>query len=391
MVRRVVRSLVLAVLVAFASGTVHAACLGDEGSEILRFRVVNEYEGEIAVSTDRGLRWKRVGRVLRYTESVNERAYTAAKWVQPGCVAATAVNAIHLNVGLNEMDDRGVVFSLLPREFLTAPKDYRSFLSPNSSIYTDIPAGSAIFGGGAAPFVGNPIYLEIESTLVPLAAGYVPRRGDVLVVKVIQPEPYPISVEFENRPGGAVTLRRSDGSRTVLGWVIHPVLGIGRFGGSIFAAVGRIRAGHAGVVDISTSPDGLLGGFQIIPVGHALSPEMASAWRKTQWMIVGPAEKQTELWEGLRPLFCQHVRPAYRADDLTAPDWWQRLLDRFLVDTGSAGTRKPMPCLQLGSNPAEPLPAWADSALNGVDRIRLLFPLADAEGEAGNEARRGRS
>jgi hypothetical protein len=391
MVREVVRSLMIATLLVCAPGAVRASCVGDEGIEILRIRVVNEYEGEIAVSSDCGWRWEPVGRVLRYTESVNERAYTAAKWVQPGCVAATAVNAIHVNVGLNETDDRGIVFSLLPREFLTPPKDYRSFLSPNSSICTDIPAGSAIFGGGAAPFVGNPVHLEIESTLVPIMAGYVPRRGDVLVVKVIQPLPYPISVEFENRPGGTVRLQQSDGSETVLGWVIRPVLGIGRFGGSIFTAVGRIRAGHAGVVDVSTSPDGLLGGFQIIPVGHALSPEMDSAWRKTQWMIVGPAEKQTELWEGLRPLFCQHVRPAYRADDVTAPDWWQRLLDRFLVDVKSGGIRKPVPCLHLGSNPAEPLPGWANFALAGIDRIRLLFPLPAREPETQDEARRGRS
>lgn len=391
MLRVVLGSLVVGALLALVSGTAGASCVGDEGSEILRIRVVNEYDGEVAVSTDHGWQWDRVGRVLRYTESVNEKAYTAAKWVEPGRVAATAVNAIHLNVGRNETDDRGVVFSLLPREFLIPPQDYRSFLSPNSSIYTDIPAGSAIFGGGAAPFVGNPLYLEIESALVPIEDGYVPQRGDILVIRVIQPQPYPISVEFENRPGGAVTLRQSDGSETVLGWVIRPVSGVGRFGGTLFTAVGRIRAGHAGVVDISTSPEGLLGGFQIIPVGHALSPEMESAWRKTQWMILGPVERQTALWEGIMPLFCQHIRPAYRPDDLMAWDWRQRLLERFLIDIESDGTWEAMRCLHLGSDPAQPLPAWADSALEGVDKIRLLFPLPDAELGTQDEARRGRS
>lgn len=391
MVREAVLSVILVGLLALVSGAAGASCVGDEGVEILRIRVVNDYEGDVAVSTDQGWRWERVGRVLRYTERVNDKAYTAAKWVQPGCVAASAVNAIHLNVGLNETEDRGIVFSLLPREFLTPPKDYRSFLSPDSSIYTDIPAGSAIFGGGAAPFVGNPIYLEVESTLVPIIAGYVPRRGDVLVVKVIQPQPYPISVEFENRPGGTVRLRQSDGSETLLGWVIHPVSGIGRFGGTLFTSVGRIRAGHAGVIDISTSPQGLLGGFQIIPVGHALSPEMNSAWQKTQWMILGPLERQAALWEGIMPLFCQHIRPAYRSDDLLARDWRQRLLDRFLIDIESDGIKEAMPCLQLGSDPAQALPAWADSALGGADKIRLLFPLPDTEPETEDRARRGRS
>ncbi len=346
--------------------------------EILRLRIVNDRGGEIAASRDGGETWRPLGRVLRYTVRVNARGYTASKWVPAGRVAATAVNAIHINVGIDEAEDRGIIFSLLPREFLTPPGDWRSFLSLDSSIYTDIPAGRGIFGGGEAPFVGSRVFREMEyGCLAPLEAGYVPGRGDVLVIIVARPEPYPVALELENREGGAISLRSADGSRRLLGWVIRPVGGIGRFAGSIYAGIGRIRAGHAGVVDVSTSPEGSLGAFQIIPVGHALSPEMELAWRRSQWMIVGPVEEESPLWEGLRPLFLEHLRPDYLPDDLYARDWRERLLARFLVDVDRGDGWAPMPCLRLAADPAAPLPGWADSALAEVARVRILFPLAE--------------
>jgi hypothetical protein len=355
--------------------------------ELARIRIVNDAGGEVAASYDGGQTWTPVGRVLRYTTRANPRGYTASKWVAAGRVAATAVNAIHVSVGYNQEDERGVIFSLLPREFLTPMEGYNSFLSPNSSIYTDISAGEGIFGGGIAPLVGNPVYLEVdESRLRPLPGGYHPGRGDILVIAVLRPDLYPVAAQFENREGGAITLRYPDGSRRLLGWVIRPVRGIGRFAGSLYSDIGRIRAGHAGVVDISTSPPGFLGAFQVIPVGHALSPEMHYAWSKTQWMIVGPAEAESPLWEGLMPLFYQHIRPDYLATDLYSRAWRARLLARFLVEVDEGDGWEPMPCFRLPPDPTTPLPAWADSALDGVCRLRILFPVDS--GAKGEEAER---
>ncbi len=349
--------------------------------ELTRIRIANDRGGEIAASYDAGKTWHAVGRVLRYTTRVNDRGYTASKWVPAGRVAATAVNAVHINVGYNEEDDRGIIFSLLPREFVAPMAGYRSFLSPDSSIYTDIPAGEGIFGGGIAPLVGNPVFLEAEeSRLVLLPAGFVPARGDVLVIVVLRPRLYPLEVEFENREGGSIALRYPDGSRRLLGWVIRPVRGIGRFAGSLYADIGRVRAGHAGVVDISTSPPNFLGAFQIIPVGHALSPEMGYAWTKSQWMIVGPTAAESPLWEGLTPLFYQHIRPDYLADDLQAAEWRDRLLARFLVEVDAGHGWAPMPCFRLPPDLSVPLPAWADTALDGVRRIRILFPVPAGSG-----------
>jgi len=353
-----------------------AAC---DSRELLRIRIVNESDGPISVSRDRGNSWHVVGRVLAYTTQVNRRGYTASKWVPPGRVAATAVNAIHINAGYNYQDDRGIVFSLLPREFLTAPRNYTSFLSPDSSIYTDIPAGAGIFGGGDAPFVGSQVFLQFDGLLSPVRDGYVPTRGDVLVILVARTLPYPISAEFENHPGGAVLLCDADGSHHVIGWVIHPVGGIGRFLGASYADIGRLRANHTGVVDVSTSPLGDLGAFQIIPMGHALSPEMGLAWRMTQWMIVGPAADGSALWESLTPLFYQHLRPDYRPDDLASPEWRQRLLSRFLVEVDFGDGWRPMPALRLSPDPSAPLPDSAHTALVQAKRLRILFPLEEGK------------
>jgi len=344
--------------------------------EMFRLRIVNSAGGAVAVSRDGGRSWRTLGQVTRHTVKVNEAGFTASKWVPAGCVSATAVNAIHITVGYHAEQDRGIIFSLLPSEFASPPTHYRSFLSPDSSIYTDIPAGEGIFGGGEAPLVGNSVCREAEDgTLEPLREGYVPAQEDVLVILVERPVHYPVMAVFENRAGGAIALHYPDGSRRLLGWVVRPVRGIGRFEGTRYAAIGRIRANHAGVVDVSTSPVELLGGFQIIPVRHALSPEMSIAWEKTQWMIVGPAPEDAALWNGLMPLFYQHLRPDYRPDDLYSPDWRDRLLARFLVEIDSGEGWVPLPPLRLAADPHVPLPQWADHALDHVRWIRILFPL----------------
>jgi len=346
--------------------------------EILRLRIVNAAGGEIAASRDGGESWQPVGRVVRYTTQVNRRGYTASKWAAAGTVAASSVNAIHINMGYNAEEDRGIVFSVLPRDVASFPPTYSSFLSPDSSIYTDLPAGESIFGGGGAPFVGNQVYREVAAgELIPLTAGYVPACGDVLVIVLARPARYPISAVFENREGGAVSLGYSDGAQELLGWVVKPVQGIGRFLGAMYTGIGRIRASHTGVVDVSTSPVAELGAFQIVPLGHALSPEMGNAWRLTQWMIVGPLREDSQLWDGLSPMFSQYLRPDYLPDDLYAADWRNRLLSRFLVEVDTGTGWRAVPALRLSPDPAAPLPAWAETALGPAKRVRILFPLAE--------------
>ena len=75
-----------ALLIVLMSGIGAHAGAGEPAHEVLRLRIVNERNGPITVSRDGGATWKRLGRVLRYTTSVNARAYTASKWVPSGRV-----------------------------------------------------------------------------------------------------------------------------------------------------------------------------------------------------------------------------------------------------------------------------------------------------------------
>ncbi|HIE52676.1 MAG TPA: hypothetical protein EYP85_13045 [Armatimonadetes bacterium] len=344
--------------------------------ELYRLRLVNVRGGEIAVSTNGGGDWQVLGRVLVPTERVDRRGFTASKWAPIGTVCATAVNALHLKADHNERDDRGVVFSLVPQE--AGRPDYRSGANPTASIYTDIPAGTGIFGGGWAPFVGNPIFLEREEGLEALPRGYVPRRGDALVILVQRPAKYPCEIVFENRFGGLITLRYSDLQQKVIGQVLRPVLGIGRFAGTRFAAKGRLRANHPGVIDISTSPVGQVGGFQIVPANHAMSPETWYVRQYTQWLVVGPLNALDPSWEGVAPLFSYFLQPRYAPDDLRSLG---RLVRRVQVQVKLRGQEgwQLMPQRVAPADPNAPLPEEAYTALKEVTHIRILLPLFDSE------------
>ncbi|MCJ7749552.1 MAG: hypothetical protein MUQ65_00420, partial [Armatimonadetes bacterium] len=76
----------------------------------------------------------------------------------------------------------------------------------------------------------------------------------------------------------------------------------------------------------------------------------------------------------------QHIRPDYLPDDILGQDWRERLLARFLVDVDRGDGWGPMPCLRLASDPAAPLPGWADGALADVLRVRILFPVDEMSG-----------
>jgi hypothetical protein len=339
--------------------------------ELFRLRLVNEQGGEISASTDAGLTWQKAGRVLKPAEKVEPGGFTASKWVQPVRVAATAVNAIHFTTDYSPETDRASVFSIIPKGIVDTGG---SFYAPSASIITDIPAGTGIFGGGLAPLVGNRLWLERNGDLYAAEKGYVPAAGDILTITVEAFAVQPSQLVFENREKGLIWLQFPDGSRRFIGRVLRPAHGVGRFTGTKFAAAGRIRANHPGVIDVSCSPLGAIAGFQIIPETHAHSPEMSRALTMTQWMIVRPLSPD-EGWEGVAPLFYQYIRPDYRPDDLYDPGWKERLLSRFLVEVRiNDGLWGPCPSFSLDPDLSKPLPEWANTALQDITAIRILFP-----------------
>jgi hypothetical protein len=153
------------------------------------------------------------------------------------------------------------------------------------------------------------------------------------------------------------------------------VQGVGRFVGSYFSEVGRLRANHNGVIDISTSPRGAVGSFQIVPANHAMSPETHYIRELTQWMVVGPVSALDPSWEGTGPLFSSFLRPRYDVNDISDPDPVEGMAGRFYFDVQKRGKTnfEPMPTFWIAQN--KPLPSWAGTALANVEKIRIVFPF----------------
>ncbi|MFO8081971.1 MAG: hypothetical protein R6V07_16940 [Armatimonadota bacterium] len=364
------------------------------GAEIFRVRVHNTAGGAIEVSPDEGAHWLPLGRVTTPATAVNPAGYTASKWAQDSSVAASAVNALHVKVANHPETGRGIIFSLVPEGTIVGAAGRGS-----TSIVTDIPGGDAIFGGGFAPWVNSPVSLE-SATDRPLPADYEPSDGDRLIIRPHHPPRRIAWLDLDNSFGGLITARYIGGEERTIGMVLRPVVGIGRFEGTREAAPGRIRANHPGVIDISTSPQRMVGGFQIVPSGHADSPEVAYVRTGTQWMVVGPLSATSPSWEGVAPLFSGYLRPSYGADDLQHDDWMFRLLARAQVQVRfGGGDWELMPKIAIdpsappdadtrnrgregtwrlhGSlDPYTPLTPIADTALAGLSHIRIFLPRA---------------
>lgn len=333
--------------------------------ELCRIRICNTVGGLITGSRDEGNTWEMLGSVQVPANMLADHGYTAGKWATPGTVAATAVNSIHICSGHDDKASTDDLFSVCPKELMSdAGMRLQSYVSKNAAIFTDIPGGAGIFGGYWSPASGTPVYLEQNGELAPLSPKYTPRVGDVLVLRVLVPLDLPKAIVFENRFSGLITEIAWDDTEKVIGQVLQPVVGIGRFFGSQYADVGALRANHSGVICISVSPRGQLGGFQIIPKGHAMSPEMINARHLTQWMVVGPLDARAPSWEGVAPLFRDYLRPCW------VPGGESVYADIRVKD----GPWQPIPAMGFPADNAIPLPAWADMALERVTHIRINFP-----------------
>lgn len=269
------------------------------GSLFFKIVVENEVNGKVRI-LENG-RWMDCGRVICPASTFNKKPFTASQWGKIDSVVASAVNAIHI------LRSEGLL-SLLPAGA------FSSGARSESSILTDIPPQKSIFGGGYSPFVGN------EVTFYPSSG--IPK---LLEIRVFKDKSDIIEIILENKVGGKITALHLSGKEETIGKVIKPVEGVGRFTGSEYTGIGRVRANHPGVICISTSSLGNIGGFQIIPYRHSLSPEMVKiAWGLTQWMIV-------DLEPGSYPLFFGTILPNWNPSALGELNWEELLLRRSLV------------------------------------------------------------
>ncbi|HPE66128.1 MAG TPA: hypothetical protein PK849_08110 [Synergistales bacterium] len=296
-----------------------------------------------------------LGKVAALPTSSRWPGYTASKWAPTGSVAASAVNAVHLTLSVEK--EKGRTVSILPRHTVAPAAGEQSFIA------LDSPAGTGFFGGWAPPVATPVLVRRNDGALVPLEERGLPREGDTLIFEVSESES-PYLIDIENRPGGRVLGWYESGPR-LLARVIRPLKGVGRFGGTEFQNIGRIRANHSGVIDVSTTPRGVVGGFQILPFLHSKSQEMSSAWQLTQWLIIAsPTDRPLP---GTAPLFSSNLVPGSQMTDV-------------LWDMWSTYGRKPLVLCRRGGGAWQRLPEASgrnDSALGDLTHLRIYSPFTE--------------
>ncbi len=330
-------------LAVFASTGCSLATTGAGGYSLLIEAVPG---GSIMVVREQG-EVLELGSVLSMPSTTRWPAFTASKWGKPGTVVATAVNAIHILVDIE--NGRGRTVSILPKDSFAPAAGEKSYY------LTDIPPGRGLFGAWAPP-VGSRVIFRGKVPLQDNPEGAPSPSVEI----VVPPEANPWFVEIENRPGGRIIAWTNEGPE-LLGRVARPLAGCGRFGGTRFQSRGRIRANHPGVIDVSTSPEGVVGGFQILPLEHAFSTEMETAWKLSQWLIIAP---EKGAFTGRKPLFSSGFVPG-PAPGEKLWDMWSTYGRRSLVLVRENGGPWHWMPQATGRN---------DTALERVTHLRLYFP-----------------
>lgn len=326
-------------------------------------RIENTEGGNVSIYYPETKQEKIIGHVIKPVRKTGKKGFTASGWIEKNRIAAVSVNAIHV-----KLSGERELISILPKEFIKSVKNYNSYLSYPSAIIISLSAGEGILGGDFSPVVGNEVFINGKE----IPADYNPKIGDRIAIQVVRSKEL-IEIIFENKFNGRIIEITNDGEERIVGKVLKPVLGIGRFAGSKFVPPGRIRANHPGVIEVSTSNVGYLGGFQIIPAVHGESKEMILAKIKTQWMVVSPIDEDS--FAGKSPLFYGFIYPRYNKENLEEKQWDKKLLQNFLAEVKK--TKKDrweaMPIFDI--KPRAGLPKDADKFLRDVVEIRILFPI----------------
>ena len=297
-----------------------------------------------------------IGKVNALPTKTRYPSYTASAWGGEGEVCASAVNAIHMLVSVE--NKKGRTMSIIPQQTI-APA-----AGAGASVVISSKAGEGIFGAWAPP-AGSAVFVQKNGSLqmAALSKANLPSPGDEIVI-IVQKMDLPYMVEIENRPGGRVTVW-DKGGYTTAGRVIRAVSGTGRFEGTLFQRIGAIRANHSGVIDISTSPVGKIGGFQIIPWDHALtSKEMQGAWDMAQWLIIAAPNGKSSLG-ATYPLFKYGLVPGTASEEK-------------LWDVWSTYGRKSLVLARIKGGNWEKLPDISgrnDAALKNLTHIRIYYPF----------------
>ena len=240
-----------------------------------------------------------LGEVHELPKRSKHPSFTASAYGVGGRVVATAANAHHLLLSVE--GGAGRTISLVPMETFTPTS------SAESSITVEGKGGVGLWGE-FAPLVGSELFVVFEN-----GAREPFNHMDQLATAVALEIEVSFSttrveyLEIENHAGGKAWYRDEFGEDHVFGTVVSPVTGTGRFAGTLYEKVGWVRANHPGVICVSTSPRGVIGGFQIIPMDHTYSKGMTRTREMGQYLILSGVNG--EHLAGAFPFFNGIVRP----------------------------------------------------------------------------------
>ena len=324
------------------------------------------------------------------------------------CVTAIGVNAMHLKLGPQKAYDPLDADDWMPWQISVGIDEDYAAAGGNyseSMIYTSVAGGTNIFGGYVAPYVGNPVkYYTANGTWETMDAYFngdfskpIPARIMIEVYSASTDDGYPDYIEFENwaagdtvagqtkAENGRVLVHYPNGTQRHVADLIQRVQGTGRFSGSQYAEVGRVRAAHPGVICLSTSPKvgatnntNLLGGFQFVPANHAkylsYDLEQDSLIGRDQWGIIAYVGADAEMlyepdylvdgeisfdpvWEGVAPLFSEYINPRHIPGNQDASTY-------FLVSDDFGQTWENCPTIQgVTDHTNSPVAQWTNIRL----------------------------
>jgi hypothetical protein len=251
-----------------------------------------------------------MGRVRAVPQKSRHPGFTASKYGIGGQIIATAANAHHIQISVE--DGTGRTMSLIPSQtFANAPGYGTSFIVEG--------VGGTGLWGHYAPFVGSPVYI-VNQVGIPVLFNNIQlfQFATALEIRVYRPE-YDIEyLEIENFAGGRAWYHDDSGDHQ-FAVVESGVSGTGRFEGTLYQGLGRVRANHPGVICVSTCPKMEIGGFQIVPLSHTYSSEMQKTRGMSQYIVLRGID--FEDITGQSPFFKGWLRPG-DTDALNSKTGW---------------------------------------------------------------------
>jgi hypothetical protein len=236
--------------------------------------------------------------------------FTASKYGIGGQVIASAANAHHIQVSVEGGEGRTI--SLIPSEtFVAASGMGTSFVVEG--------VGGAGLWGEYAPFVGSPVYI-INQAGMPVLFNSMDlfKYAAALEIRVYRPAGEVDYIEIENKAGGLAWYHDGKGDHQ-FAVVESGVTGTGRFEGSLYQSLGKVRANHPGVICVSTTEKYDIGGFQIVPLTHTYSKEMQKTRRMSQYIVLRGVD--FEDLTGHAPFFRDFIRPGTSVMCKIAGQW----------------------------------------------------------------------